>query len=214
MRALRGAHTLLLILLGCGSEQRSVSRTAPTAPTATAVPAAVAAPTSRTDPTCKQPGGSRAELSIPPHATSGPQVEEPISCDGGFSHWIRIHASGGARSLDPNFRSMPMRRSKGPCDSASADPVTCPKIALDVFTEAVLAALHERFNGLAAERYTGIGVCGDARAGFGSWNTAATVHDWHDADEAIRIIDAEMKRWGLRDDYGLVVTPLHCVTLD
>ena len=92
--------------------------------------------------------------------------------------------------------------------------MACPKIAFDVFTNAVLHALYERFNGLAVERYSGLGVCGNGKADLGDWSTAPTVHDWGDANEAIRIIDAEMRRWHLRDDYGLVITPMRCVQLD
>jgi hypothetical protein len=43
------------------------------------------------------------------------------------------------------------------------------------------------------------------------WHVSSRVHDWRFVDEALRAIDAELRRWNIGDDYGLSVSGIPCV---
>jgi hypothetical protein len=148
-------------------------------------------------------------MTIVPGAHDGPSVDAPKHCDGsGWSggDYIAVHGHG-ARRFDFDRRP-PL----GPCDVADADPVVCPTVSIHAFSRSTLTAMQTRL-GEANVDGLGLGVCADARWPLAQWNVSSRVHDWRFVDEALKTIDAELRRWNLGDDYGLSVSGISCTVV-
>ena len=91
-----------------------------------------------------------------------------------------------------------------PCRMPGSDPTLCPEVPAAALYETLFAALREH-EGIAF----GIGGCFDSgRSTFG--RMAAVVHDWRDADAAIRIVSDALTRWDVRDSFWVSVEPMLC----
>jgi hypothetical protein len=144
-------------------------------------------------------------MTIVPGAADGPSIDAPEHCAGiGWEggDYIRVHGHG--------VRRMDYQRKPGPCDVPDADVQACPTISIHAFSASTMKALQAKLgeNNAGGD---GLGVCGDARAPLSHWKVSSRVHDWRFVDEALRVIDAELRRWNLGDDYGLSVSGLLCI---
>ncbi|UQA55973.1 hypothetical protein [Polyangium aurulentum] len=142
--------------------------------------------------------GHPSQISLVSSA-DGVSFDPPKTCQGLYpdapEYYIRVHGHG-TRRLDYS------QREPNECDVPDADPVACPKVHFSAFAKAMLP----RLTGL------GLGACADASAPLDQWNISPRINDFRHADEALRIIDAELRRWNIGDDWGLSIIGIPCVS--
>lgn len=142
--------------------------------------------------------GHPSQISLVSSA-DGVSFDPPKTCRGSYpdapEYYIRVHGHG-TRRLDYS------RRDTNECDAPDADPIACPKVHFSSFGKAMLARLGG----------PGLGACADASAPLDQWNISPRIHDFRHADEALRIIDAELRRWNIGDDWGLSSSGIKCVS--
>lgn len=158
--------------------------------------------------TCSAPSHDASWLRTPVGASEGPRIDAPISCDADGERvapgvrMIRVHGSGTRALADGTGAAMPE-----PCRLPNSDRTLCPEVPAAALYEALFATLREH-EGIAF----GIGGCFDSgRSTLG--RMAAVVHDWRDADAAIRIVSDELTRWDVRDSFWVSVEPVLCGAL-
>jgi hypothetical protein len=77
------------------------------------------------------------------------------------------------------------------------------------FGRSVLSAMQAKLGQNNADTL-GLGACAQSSAPLEQWNVSSRVHDFRHADEALRIIDAELRRWDIGDDWGLSIAGIDC----
>ncbi|HEY2407248.1 MAG TPA: hypothetical protein VGI10_14660 [Polyangiaceae bacterium] len=150
------------------------------------------------------PFGDPQQMTIAPGASEGPSVTAPQLCgDTGWSAgaYIKVHGHGA--------RHFNYTHTRGACDAPEADPGACPTVSILAFAGAVIVALRARLGASHADGL-GLGVCGNFNGPLSQWNISSRVHDWRFVDEALRVIDEELRRWNLGDDYGLSISGFDC----
>ncbi|UQA55974.1 hypothetical protein [Polyangium aurulentum] len=152
--------------------------------------------------------GQPSQLSLVSSADAV-SFDPPKTCRGSYpdapEYYIRVHGHG-TRRLDYG------RRDANECDAPDADPVACPKVHFMSFGVSVLGAMRAKLGEMNADTL-GLGACADSSAPLDQWNMSARIHDFRHADEAIRIIDAELRRWNIGDDWGLSISGIMCADL-
>ncbi|MDI3288707.1 hypothetical protein [Polyangium sp. 15x6] len=134
---------------------------------------------------------------------------EPLkTCKGSYpdapEYYIRVHGHGKRRI---EYSS----RGGNECDAPDADPVACPNVHFMAIGGSVLGAMRKKLGELNAHTL-GLGACADSNAPLEQWNMSSRIGDFRHADEALRIIDAELRRWDIGDDWGLSITGIVCTT--
>ncbi|MDC3988932.1 hypothetical protein [Polyangium jinanense] len=153
--------------------------------------------------------GQPSQITLVPSA-EGVSFEPPKTCRGQYpdapQYYIRVHGHG-TRQIDYS------RRDLNECDAPDADPVACPKVHFHAFSLSVHGAMQKALGEMSVEGL-GLGACADpSDAPSPQWNWSSRIHDFRHADEALRIIDAELRRWNIGDDWGLSIGGFDCVVL-
>ncbi|MDI1446999.1 hypothetical protein [Polyangium sp. 6x1] len=141
-------------------------------------------------------------------SAEGVSFEPPKSCRGSYpdapEYYIRVHGHG-KRQIDYS------KRDPNACDAPDADPVACPKVHFMAIGSSVLGAMKKALGENADT--LGLGACADHNVPLDQWNMSSRVHDFRYADEALRIIDAELRRYDIGDDWGLSISGIECAEL-
>lgn len=167
---------------------------------------------------CRQIGGlcdgplhDRAWLRTPIGATSGVSIDAPEACPGRPSssiRMIRVHGHGargviGARG--GGWRDRTTGASPA-CALPGSSRVDCPEVPAAALLQTLGRAISAR------QMHFGIGGCFSATEN-GLENWAVIIHDWRSADEAIRIVQAELDRWDLNVTLRVSVEPMLCMSM-
>jgi hypothetical protein len=149
--------------------------------------------------------GTPADLTLVSGETSGITFDAPRFCPGNNGQegaFIRV-VHHGKRKL--NYHP----EQEGPCDRPDADAIACPTVSVHVFGMAVLESLWKHLGQTRADSY-GIGLCARSQDPLEKWNLGSHIHDWNDANVAIRLMDAELTRWDIEGEWGLSITGITC----
>ncbi|MDI3286648.1 hypothetical protein [Polyangium sp. 15x6] len=142
-------------------------------------------------------------------SAEGVSFEPPKTCRGSYpdapEYYIRVHGHG-KRRIDYS------KRDPNECDAPGADPVACPKVHYMAIGMSALGAMRKTLGKMNAHTL-GLGACADSNAPLDQWNMSSRISDFRHADEALRIIDAELRRWDIGDDWGLSITGIECEEL-
>ncbi|MDC0744950.1 hypothetical protein [Polyangium mundeleinium] len=152
--------------------------------------------------------GQPSQITLVPSA-EGVSFEPPKTCRGQYpdapQYYIRVHGHG-TRRIDYS------KRDPNECDTPDADPVACPKVHYMAIGLSVLGAMTKALGERNANGL-GLGACADGSGPLDQWNLSSSIQDFRHADEALRIIDAELRRWNIGDDWGLSVSGIECAVL-
>jgi hypothetical protein len=151
-------------------------------------PRAVTSRTAEMNAPCASlvPAGTRAELTTAVHSTTGPDIDEPITCSREPGAYIRIHGHG----------TRPI---------GFAPPNGCHEAGC-VIADELGTALSTRLRTRGIEVFgVGAGVCADTSGDYEAWNMSARIGAWKSADEAVAIVDDELRARDLRGDFGISV---------
>lgn len=149
--------------------------------------------------------GTPAALTLVSGETSGITFDAPRFCPGNNGQegaFIRV-VHHGKRKL--NYHPA----SEGPCDRPDADALVCPLVSVHVFGMAVLESLQKHLGEGKADSF-GLGLCASAQDPLEKWNLGSHIHDWDDANVALRLMDAELGRWDIDGEWGLSITGITC----
>ena len=152
--------------------------------------------------------GQPSQITLVP-SPEGVSFEPPKTCRGSYpdapEYYIRVHGHG-TRRIDYTHRD------PNACDAPDADPVACPKVHFMAIGVWVLGAMKKTLGEMNADTL-GLGACADSNAPLEQWNMSNRIHDFRHADEALRVIDAELRRWNIGDDWGLSISGIDCEVL-
>ncbi|TKC93002.1 hypothetical protein [Polyangium fumosum] len=152
--------------------------------------------------------GQPSQITLVPSA-EGVSFEPPQTCRGPYpdapQYYIRVHGHG-TRRIDYSHRD------PNACDTHDADPVACPKVHFMAIGMSVLGAMKKALGEMNADTL-GLGACADASGPLDQWNMSSSIHDFRYANEALRIIDAELRVWNIGDDWGLTIRGIECAEL-
>ena len=148
-----------------------------------------------------KPDGEPAQFTLAGQPVGGVKVAEPIVCKWG-AQYIELRGSGTRQLVLAS--EMPKEGEK--CTSAPIDPNACPKVQIDHFVASVWPKLSD------ANIYiigAGRGPCGEDGP-YDAWNFSINISDWAKADEAVRLVAAEMERWSIGNQVGVAVRSAYC----
>ena len=74
---------------------------------------------------------------------------------------------------------------------------------------AVLESLQKHLGEGHADAF-GAGLCANTQGPIEQWNLGSHIHDWDDANVAIKLMDAELGRWDIDGEWGLSITGITC----
>jgi hypothetical protein len=145
------------------------------------------------------PLGTRSMLTIPVHAQTGPDIDEPVSCTREIGAFIRVHGHGTHPIGFP-------ANAAHPCGQPDC-------IMVDELVGGVLRRLDKRRDvwvpGVGRSPVwvtgTGVGVCGDGSGDYGAMNASVQIGDWKDADYAVAMVDEELRDRDAGSYFGISV---------
>lgn len=170
-------------------------------------------PTPYSRPKACNPNGVRSELTVGVDGGARPSIEEPILCADNASYVVLVHGFG-RRRLDRtllNKQHDPDDPCEKPLADAPLDAGGCRPFAFGAFADLVSQRLFDR---LGPERIYGHdGTCNVALNMPTLASGVPMLRYWSNADEAVRMIDEELERYDIRDDFPLVVAGASCKSL-
>jgi hypothetical protein len=149
------------------------------------------------------PLGSAYELRTPIGRSDGVTIDAPEFCnehhDWAGGAYIRVHGHG--------WRKFAIAHG---CKEQPLDRATCPEIDVLAFADAVNEEMFRRLG----TRGAGVGVCSDIFVDRSKWrgrsDLSSSVTRWRDADEAVEVVDAMLRRWDIGDAYGVSARGIIC----
>lgn len=148
-----------------------------------------------------RPDGDPQQFTLAGQALGGVKVAQPLECKWG-AQYIKLTGSG-TRQL-ALIHEMPPEGEK--CMGPPSEPGACPVVQVDHFVANVWPQLSN------ADIYVigaGRGPCGEDGS-YDDWNYSINISDWAKADEAVRIVAAEMERWSIQNQIGVAVRSAYC----
>ncbi|MDI3290836.1 hypothetical protein [Polyangium sp. 15x6] len=141
-------------------------------------------------------------------SADGVSFDPPKTCRGQYpdspQYYIRVHGHG-KRRIEYT------QRKPNECDKPDAK--ACPNVHFMSFGMSTLGALRAEL-GKDNASSVGAGACGETSGPIERWNVSNQVHDFRHVDEALRIMDAELRRWNIGDDWGLTLAGIECAFLE
>lgn len=153
-----------------------------------------------------KPDGDASQFTLAETEVEGVKVSAPLECKWG-SQYIKLQGSGSRQLM----LAAEMPESAESCRDIPKDDASCPQVQVDHFVTDVWLKLSD------AGIYTlgaGRGPCGTTDGPYDAWNYSIGISDWSRADEAVRIVAAEMAKWKIGNHVGVAVRNAYCGTPD